>query len=102
MSTGLTAEHREIIQSLDLPVIVTGQYMDGLCCYTHDNRQAAREMVLRMAQKGRRRIALLNVSLEEDNSIKIQRELGWQPRHTNLDSIVASAWDWHQKLRATA
>ena len=31
-------------------------------------------------KKGRRRIALLNVSLEEDNSIKIQRELGLSGR----------------------
>lgn len=26
-----------------------------------------------------------------------QRELGWEPRYPSLDSIVASAWDWHQK-----
>lgn len=94
MSTGLTAEHREIIQSLDLPVIVTGQYMDGLCCYTHDNRQAAREMVLRMAQKGRRRIALLNVSLEEDNSIKIQRELGYR------DALATAGLSFDESLTA--
>jgi UDP-glucose 4-epimerase len=31
------------------------------------------------------------------SSEKIGRELGWKPRHTELDSIVASAWEWHQK-----
>ena len=30
------------------------------------------------------------------SSEKIARELGWKPRHTRLDSIVASAWAWHQ------
>lgn len=30
------------------------------------------------------------------SSEKIERELGWKPRHTTLDTIVASAWDWHQ------
>ncbi len=30
------------------------------------------------------------------SSEKISRELGWRPRHTNLDSIVASAWGWHK------
>ena len=30
------------------------------------------------------------------SSDKIGRELGWKPRHTQLDSIVASAWQWHQ------
>lgn len=31
------------------------------------------------------------------SSDKIGRELGWKPRHTQLDSIIASAWEWHQK-----
>lgn len=29
-------------------------------------------------------------------SEKIRRELGWQPRVTELDTIVASAWEWHR------
>ena len=31
------------------------------------------------------------------SSEKIQRELGWNPRYGNLDTIIASAWEWHQK-----
>lgn len=27
---------------------------------------------------------------------KIMLELGWQPRHSELDRIIASAWRWHQ------
>jgi UDP-glucose 4-epimerase len=30
------------------------------------------------------------------SSEKIARELGWKPRHTNLDEIIESAWVWHQ------
>jgi UDP-glucose 4-epimerase len=30
------------------------------------------------------------------SSERIRRELGWQPRHPDLRSIVASAWAWHQ------
>lgn len=26
---------------------------------------------------------------------KVARELGWSPRHPNIDSIVATAWRWH-------
>ena len=29
-------------------------------------------------------------------SEKIKQELGWSPRHADLDGIVASAWKWHQ------
>lgn len=27
---------------------------------------------------------------------KIERELGWQPRYPDLESIIESAWQWHQ------
>jgi UDP-glucose 4-epimerase len=29
------------------------------------------------------------------DSQKIRSELGWQPRFTDLEDIVASAWEWH-------
>ena len=31
------------------------------------------------------------------SSEKIQRELGWRPKFAELDAIMASAWEWHQK-----
>jgi UDP-glucose 4-epimerase len=30
------------------------------------------------------------------SSEKIKAELGWRPKFTELDAIVASAWEWHQ------
>jgi UDP-glucose 4-epimerase len=33
-------------------------------------------------------------------SEKIKTELGWQPRFAELDQIVASAWEWHQRRYA--
>jgi UDP-glucose 4-epimerase len=30
------------------------------------------------------------------SSDKIERELGWEPQHDNLHSIIASAWEWHR------
>lgn len=33
-------------------------------------------------------------------SEKIKRELGWQPRFADLDTIMASAWEWHQRRYA--
>ncbi len=30
------------------------------------------------------------------SSDKIRRELGWQPRISNLREIIASAWEWHR------
>jgi UDP-glucose 4-epimerase len=34
------------------------------------------------------------------SSEKIKRELGWEPKFADLDSIIASAWEWHQKRYA--
>jgi UDP-glucose 4-epimerase len=31
------------------------------------------------------------------SSEKIQRELGWKPQFADLESIVASAWEWHSR-----
>ena len=31
------------------------------------------------------------------SSEKIKRELGWKPQYADLDAIIASAWEWHQK-----
>jgi UDP-glucose 4-epimerase len=34
------------------------------------------------------------------SSEKIKQELGWKPRFADLDVIVSSAWEWHQKRYA--
>lgn len=31
------------------------------------------------------------------SSEAIKRDLGWQPRYPTLDSIIASAWEWHSR-----
>jgi UDP-glucose 4-epimerase len=28
---------------------------------------------------------------------KIQRELGWRPRHADLRTILETAWHWHRR-----
>jgi len=33
-------------------------------------------------------------------SEKIKQELGWKPKFAELDVIIASAWEWHQKRYA--
>ena len=31
------------------------------------------------------------------SSTVTRRELGWAPKHAELNDIVQSAWQWHQK-----
>jgi UDP-glucose 4-epimerase len=30
------------------------------------------------------------------SSDRIRRDLGWRPQHTELEDMVASAWEWHR------
>lgn len=30
------------------------------------------------------------------DSSRLQKELGWKPRYSDLDTIIGSAWKWHQ------
>ena len=32
------------------------------------------------------------------SSERIKKELGWQPQFQNLEAIIQSAWNWHQKF----
>ena len=34
------------------------------------------------------------------SSEKIRRELGWRPRYESLETIIATAWRWHQSESA--
>jgi UDP-glucose 4-epimerase len=34
-------------------------------------------------------------------SAKIEHELGWKPKYTQLDDIMQSAWEWHQRRYQT-
>ncbi len=34
------------------------------------------------------------------SSEAITRELGWKPAHSELDTIITSAWEWHQRRYA--
>lgn len=36
------------------------------------------------------------------SSARIMKELGWAPKHNQLDDIVRSAWVWHQQRYAAA
>ena len=56
-----------------------------------------------------RRVTGVNIAVRETSrrpgdsavliasSEKVRRELGWTPRHAELDAIVASAWKWMQR-----
>jgi UDP-glucose 4-epimerase len=34
------------------------------------------------------------------DSTKIQRELGWRARYTEIDAVAATAWNWFRRRYA--
>ena len=30
------------------------------------------------------------------SNAKAKRILGWEPKHTNIENIIQSAWNWHK------
>ena len=44
-------------------------------------------------------VGLLHDVLEDTltEPARIQEELGWSAKHSSLDEIVTTAWDWHRK-----
>ena len=56
-------------------------------------RVTGRDVTVEMCERRAGDPAVLVASSEA-----IQRELGWSPKHPELDDIVQSAWQWHQQL----
>ncbi len=67
MSVKLSAEHKKLIDELRIPVVVIGQKQEGLCCITHDDFRAAYDMTEMLINKGKRNIAMINISLDDDS-----------------------------------
>ena len=60
-------------------------------------RVTARSVPERMAARRPGDPAVLVAS-----SQRIQRELGWEPQHRALETVIASAWDWMQRRAGQA
>jgi len=31
------------------------------------------------------------------DSTKIQKDLGWRPKYSDLETIISTAWQWHSQ-----
>ncbi len=76
IATLLSDLHRDIIQSMPMPVVMVGQRADYLSCIFHDDRGAARELTELMMNKGRKHIGYIGVT-EEDHAAGAERYAGF-------------------------
>src|SRR5699024_10278366 len=77
IATIFTPEHRAVLASLPLPVIILGQQYPGFCSVSHDDRGAARAATAHMLSKGRRRPGFLGVTMM-DRAAGLDRRRGFE------------------------
>jgi LacI family sucrose operon transcriptional repressor len=87
MATTLSEIKRQTLESCSVPLVITGQELEGLPCVFHDDRGAVRELTARMIEKGRKRIVYIGVT-EEDRAAGLERRIGVQEalRAAGLDA----------------
>lgn len=77
IATIFTAEHRKVLGSLRLPLMILGQQYPGFCCISHDDRGAARAATAHMLAKGRRNPGFLGVTMM-DKAAGLDRRRGYE------------------------
>ncbi len=75
MATHMTAEHMSIINSVDIPVVIVGQFSEGVHCIIHDDYGAGRKMAEYIARYFKDDLLYLGVS-DTDEAVGIKRRDG--------------------------
>ena len=77
IATIFTPEHRTVLASLRLPVIILGQEYPGFCSVSHDDRGAAHAATTHMLSKGRTAPGFLGVTML-DKAAGLDRRRGFE------------------------
>lgn len=77
IATIFTPEHRTVLGSLRLPVIILGQEYPGFCSVSHDDRGAAHAATAHMLSKGRKAPGFLGVTML-DKAAGLDRRRGFE------------------------
>lgn len=87
MGTVLTPECLEALGSAKVPVVVTGQKLEGIPCVYHDDFHAAKDSAALLTARGRKKIVYIG-AMEEDLAVGRARRLGVQAalREAGLDA----------------
>lgn len=75
-ATLLTPDHRDLIASMNIPVVAVGQKVDYLSCVYHNDRTAARELTQVLLASGRSRPGCLCVT-RKDHAVGAERRTGF-------------------------
>lgn len=78
VATGITKEHIEAIKSINIPVLIVGQYDDSLYCVTHNDYQSAYSLAEALITSSHySEVVYIGVN-EKDVSVGKERKFGIQ------------------------
>lgn len=76
-ATVLGAEHKRLLKSLSIPVVVVGQQLSGQCCVFHDDYHATYDLTRLLLEMGRRNIGYIG-AIHQDKAVGTERFRGFQ------------------------
>lgn len=87
VATMLTPAHRELINSMSVPVVMVGQRADYLSCVYHNDRSAARELTRLLLSSGKRTPGMIGVT-SKDRAVGSERRAGFLEACEDFGIIV--------------
>ena len=76
VATVFTAEHKRILKSLLVPVVIVGQRLPGYCCVFHDDYHAAYDLTKLLMEKGRVHLGYIGAT-QQDKAVGAERFRGY-------------------------
>lgn len=75
-ATVFTAEHKRIMKSMPVPLVVAGQKIDGYNCVYHDDYHAAYDITNLILEKGKKRLGFISAP-HQDKAAGLERFRGY-------------------------
>lgn len=76
IATVFTAEHKRMLKSLTVPLVIVGQQMNGQCCVFHDDYHAAYDLTKHVLEKGRKNLGYIGAT-RQDKAVGAERYRGF-------------------------
>lgn len=76
-ATVFTPEHKRMLKTGGVPVVIVGQYLAGCCCVFYDDYHAAYDLTKLLLSKGRKRLGYIGIAAQ-DQEAGAERYRGFQ------------------------
>lgn len=90
VATILGIEHKRLLKTLSVPVVLVGQQLSGYCCVFHDDYHATYDLTRRILEKGRKKPGYI-CATRQDKSVGGERFRGFADAVRDMGMQAAAA-----------